>query len=473
MENKIEAYQALKAVQKQGLILSQKMTLSLHIMQLSSLDLREEILKELEKNVALELVKDPSEKRNNIKLSKKDNEYLNNIEFIENIEKKDSSIQSVLLSELSLIKAKKCVIALSKLIIQNLDEHGINFTPINELIICQKQNKKFNKDDVIKAIKIVRNLEPIGCGFDSLALALRYKLYLSYKKKYPNLKRVEKALYSVASILLANYFPHLKDDNLNKLIIQLKKDKRYFKNLTIKKALDLIKMLPPYPTYHTNIYSNNNNQYIIPDVYVNINENDVLVTTNKSMLPKLKISEQIIDFSKEKGEVGKFARTKIKEAKDFLSSIDERNETLLKVAKELTIFQKDFFYYGISYLSPLRQKDLAEELKLSTSTISRIANNKYLSCQWGTFPISYFFTQKAISNKEKSVLPIGASYVNSGYSKQACMEMIKTISVSHPEASDRMIAQMLEKKGIKISRRTIAKYREELGIKNSRKREDK
>ena len=150
--------------------------------------------------------------------------------------------------------------------------------------------------------------------------------------------------------------------------------------------------------------------------------------------------------------------------------MEDRDASLYRVVESLIVFQRDFFYYGISYLAPLRQKDVADELKLAPSTISRVANNKYLSCKWGIFPISYFFTQKATEKNVNNEINPNASYVSTGYSRQACKEMIKNISDTHKNISDKEIAEILLKKGIKISRRTVAKYREELGIKNSFKR---
>lgn len=116
----------------------------------------------------------------------------------------------------------------------------------------------------------------------------------------------------------------------------------------------------------------------------------------------------------------------------------------------------------------MRQKDIAEELKISPSTISRIASNKYLYCNWGLFRIGHFFTQKTISDDSTKLL--NTSYVGSGFSKQACKEMIKNIITEKPNMPDREIGEVLSKKGITISRRTIAKYRKELGIKGLHKR---
>ena len=454
MIRKIGIDQAEKLEQKQGLILSNKMEMSLRIMQLSILDLRELILQELESNVALELVKDRYEKLDS-EISKRHS--LNTIgDFIESLGSEYKSLQSTLLSQLHLIKGKKNVLDLASFIIQNLDGKGFNVVKINELFSFKTQNK----EKIRQALNIVRNLEPKACAFDSVNKSLLFQLYLSYKNLKKPIQKKTMRLFRLAIHVLHLAFPFEEKGGEKQLKEKLKKANILIKTSEVSEVIDLIKTLNPYPGYLCEKLGENN-EYITVDVYVEYANGEIKIYTNKDVLPIIKVSHDMEVLA----ENDEFAFNSVKKAKEFIYCIENRSSTLLKVVELITVFQRDFFCYGISYLSPLRQKDVADELNMSPSTISRIASNKYLYCNWGLFKIGYFFTQKVISNNATRILNPSTSYIGSGFSKQACKEMIKNIITEKPNMSDREIGDILTKKGITISRRTIAKYRKELGIK--------
>ncbi|MGP1439016.1 MAG: RNA polymerase factor sigma-54 [Treponema sp.] len=465
MEKKIEIAQSSKQTLKQGLILSGKMQLSLKVMQLPVLDLRTFIFNELEKNVALELVKDRYEEQDITIYEKQNNRFNGNSGFIENISYEFKSLQSNLLSQINIIKAETSIIKLAKLIIQNLDDKGFNIVPFDELFASQAEIKNITKEKIRKAINIVRGLEPRGCAFENINKSLLFQLYLSYQKLTKPLDKKTKRIYRLAIKVIHLAFPFAERGLEKHIKEKLKKVGIKIKAFEIIEVLDLIKTLKLYPGYLCET-TNVNNNYIVPDVYVGHEEGEIKITTNKNVLPVIKISHEIEALSKK----DLFAFESVKKAQELISAINERKSTLLRVVEAITIFQRDFFYYGISYLSPLRQKDVAQELNISASTVSRIASNKYLYCKWGLFRIGYFFTQKATSNIATEFLNPKATYVSSGFSKQACKEMIKSIIENNSSIPDREIGKELSKRGVSISRRTIAKYREELGIKSSHKR---
>ena len=461
MGKKIEINQSVKLAQKQGLILSDKLKMSLKVMQLPILDLRQLILQELENNVALELVKDKYEKIDS-EISKKYS--LNgNSDFIENIRAENESLQSTLLSGLNLIKLDKNVANIASFIIQNLDDKGFNIASIEDLIASQIKNA--TKEEIRKALKIVRNLEPNGCAFDNINKSLLFQLYLSYKKLKKPLQKKTKRLFRLAIHVLYLAFPFEERGAEKHIKEKLKKMNISIKTNEVLEVLDLIKTLTPYPGYLCK-KGVKYNDYITVDVYVEYVDGEIKIRTNKDVLPVIKISKIIETLAKD----NKFAFDSVKHARELISAIEDRNSTLLRVVQLITVFQRNFFCYGISYLSPLRQKDLAQELNVSPSTISRIASNKYLYCNWGLFKIAHFFTQKIISNNEAKSSLTQTSYISSGFSKQACKEMIKTIIAEKPNISDREMMETLTKRGITIARRTIAKYRKELGIKGVHER---
>ena len=461
MANKIEINQSVKLTQKQGLILSDKLEMSLKVMQLSVLDLRALVLQELENNVALELVKDEYEKLDS-EIHKK--HYLNgNSDFIESISSENKSIQSSLLSQLHFVKAKRGIIKLASLIIQNLDDRGFNIVSIDELVASQMKNAK--KEEIRIALNIVRNFDPKACAFDSVNKTLLFQLYLLYQSLIKPLQKKTIRLFRLTIHVLHLAFPFEERGGEKYIREKLKKANISIKPSEATEVINLIKTLNPYPGYLCE-RTDKNNGYITPDVYVEYEKGEIKISTNREVLPRVKVSNDIEALAKD----NKFASDSVKKARELISAIKNRKSTLLKIVELITIFQRDFFCYGISYLSPLRQKDIAEELNMSPSTVSRIASNKYLYCNWGLFKIGYFFTQKATSNNDTDILSPNASYVGSGYSKQACKEIIKDIITEKPDMPDREIGEALSKKGITISRRTIAKYRKELGIKGVHER---
>jgi len=320
---KIDQMQSIKLKQKQSLHLSNKMKMSLKVMQLSIPELRQEIFESLEKNVTLELVKDPIEKH----IIKKDVRRSSHIstanEFIENIPSEYASLQSLLLSQLTFIKEEESVLELSRLIVQNLDSKGFCIVPINDLL-----NSQNYKDDVLsharlarikrKAIKIVQFLEPLGAGTKNVKDYLCFQLYLLYK--HAKKSDVEnKKIYSLARRIIQKYFLLLKKDSADVIKKELKKENLNFKMPIIKEAISLIKNLKPYPSY---LFDNevNKPQYIIPDVFIESDDTNLIISVNKHILPIITIAKDIESLSNKKNTFSSF--TKYVPKRKYLSLVD-------------------------------------------------------------------------------------------------------------------------------------------------------
>ncbi len=463
--------------QKQSLVLTNKMKQSLKIASLPILELRDEILQALQENIALEWTGEKSETQFEASLHKTTNKsgsmtgssYATSMEdFIENIPDSKPTLQDDLKFQIGFVKEDEQVIDLARTIIQNLNTKGFNIVPIKDLIAWSKKeiNPSLRTNLAIRAVQIVRFLQPQGCACDSIKDYLLFQLYMQCKNK--KLSFQQKSIVHLAARLIAKHLSLLHDVNCTKAKRLLEKDGKTFSLQEVKDAIQLISSLKPYPAFCYG--ESDNTAYITVDAFIKKEKDKLVIIPNNSALPRIKIAKEIEMIAKEKSEAGKLAKKSVQEAKDLISSIEERESTLLKVIASIIVFQRDFFYYGVKYLCPLRQKDIADELALSPSTISRIVSNKYLACKWGTFPISYFFSNKAVSDKETGFSTIQSNYVASGYSKQACKEIIRNICETNPKISDSKIAELLEKKGITLARRTITKYRNEMGIKVSHKR---
>jgi len=204
-------------------------------------------------------------------------------------------------------------------------------------------------------------------------------------------------------------------------------------------------------------------QYIVPDVSVKKVKNQWIVELNPESVPKLRLNAEYAAMSKTARNTAdsQFIRSHMQEAKWFIKSLESRNETLLKVARCIVKQQQDFFEHGEEAMKPMVLNDVAEEVEMHESTISRVTTQKYMHTPAGIFELKYFFSSHV-------------STENGGEcSSTAIRALIKKLVSAENTAkplSDSKIAELLSDQGIKVARRTIAKYRESLSIPPSNQR---
>lgn len=227
-------------------------------------------------------------------------------------------------------------------------------------------------------------------------------------------------------------------------------------------AVNLIKRLDPKPG---DKFAENEQIYIIPDVYVYKYEDDFVIMLNEDDMPRVQINsyykkatqkgEQIPDEAKN------YLKDRLRSAEWLIKSIQHRKKTIYNVMQSIVKFQRDFFEYGISHLKPLVLRDVADDIEMHESTISRVTNNKYAYTPQGIFELKFFFNSS-----------IHRSHGESIASASVQEEIRKIIESENPKKpfSDKKIAEMLKAQDIDIARRTVAKYRENLGILSSSKR---
>lgn len=218
-----------------------------------------------------------------------------------------------------------------------------------------------------------------------------------------------------------------------------------------------IKTLEPKPG---RVYSNDIIQLAIPDVFLYRDvQGEWIVELNPKAFPKLSADRNYYDRvskSLNKNDDNRFLSDRWQTAQTIVKAVDQRADTILRVARAIASYQRDFFEYGIHYLKPMTLASIASELALHESTISRVTNNKYISTPHGTYEMKYFFSTA-----------IASTFVEQATSNMTVKHMIKTIiseEIKDHAFSDSDICMELEKKGIVIARRTVAKYRESLGI---------
>ena len=223
----------------------------------------------------------------------------------------------------------------------------------------------------------------------------------------------------------------------------------------ILSAVKVIEGLDPKPARK---FSSSSADYITPDVFIVKTDAGYQIVLNDEGLPKIRINYYYQRLLKQKDSVSKeerqFLEDKLRSAVWLLKSLDQRNKTIYRVTESILTFQRDFFEKGVNVLKPLNLKDIATELNLHESTISRVTSNKYLSCPRGIYSFKYFFS---------NAIPSDSGELSSTSVKEMIRTIISEEDREHP-LSDMRIVDIFKNKNITIARRTIAKYRDELKI---------
>lgn len=467
-----------------SLSLTPQLQQAIRLLQLSSLELEQEIQIQLESNPLLEKVEELSSSDADSK-SEAEHEYENKdltqelnadylpddlpvdtdwdevythqstalgaAEFEEREDNRQShlSLQEHMLNQVNLLHFSKIDQLIAYCIIDSLDEKGFLDAEIEEITAsAQHLLQELDYDDIIEddevlvVLKHLQHLDPIGIGSRNLAECLKIQLeYLpaTTASRYEALKMLE-------------YYPLLVANDINKLMKQTGLNAEQ-----LKAAINLVKTLKPYPGSD---FDSGESEYQIPDVVVMKKQDHWQVQLNQDVMPKLRINSFYSSMIRraDQSSDNQYLRNQMLEAKNFIKSIDERHKTLLKVASCIVRHQKAFLEQGPEAMKPLVLRDVAEEVELHESTVSRVTTNKYILTPRGLFELKYFFSSH-----------VGTT-AGGECSSTAIRAMIKKmISVENPRKplSDNAIANLLKEDGIDVARRTVAKYRESLNIPSS------
>ena len=260
-----------------------------------------------------------------------------------------------------------------------------------------------------------------------------------------------------ARLLLTDNLDLLENRDYNQIMRCLK-----LKEPDLKSVLQLVQTLNPCPG---ELISSQSTDYIVPDVIVSKKNNRWIVELNPDIAPKLRINKQYASMIKraDNSDDNVFLKNNLQEARWFIKSLHSRNDTLLKVASKIVEFQKGFFDYGEEAMKPLVLNDIAESIEMHESTISRVTTQKYMHTPTGILELKYFFSSHVTT-------------ASGGECSSTAIRAIikKLVGEENPEKplSDSKIAKILQDKDINVARRTIAKYRESLSIppSNARKK---
>jgi RNA polymerase sigma-54 factor len=224
----------------------------------------------------------------------------------------------------------------------------------------------------------------------------------------------------------------------------------------IKNHIEIIKRLDPAPGRK---YSQERTSYVVPDILVVKEDDELKVSLNDEGLPRLRINSYyrklLARAAKENAEAYSFLKDKLKKALWFLRSLDQRDQTVYKVAKYIVDRQREFFEKGMDFIKPLTLMEIAREIGVHESTVGRVVANKFMTTPWGVFPLKYFFHKSLVGDfgEEISSLKI----------KEKIKKLVENEDRSRP-LSDIEIGDILARNNLKIARRTVAKYRKQLKI---------
>ena len=434
MINNTSLNTSIRTAIKNDLRLNYQTRIWLDVISAPATELKEKIEKAMEDNPFLEY------DFNDKVPSKNSSSDINSI--IENTaESGKESLFSHLKSQIEIAFSNKKEIELAEQICSFINQDGY-------LTISSKEMSDIldtSAEDIEKILSVIKTFDPYGVASKNINECLSIQLQIKRKEDTKN----NAEIYDAAINIVENYLDKLskKDYDYIASSIGVSKD-------IVLKALKLIQTLEPYPAREYDTYTV---KYIVPEIFILKENGNWIVKTDETFIPPLKISKKYIKLiSREKNEDSiNFLKEKKKEAESLINAASERKKTLLKIGEALLKFQLDFFEYGKEFMKPLTLKDMALEVHLSESTISRIANGKYLNTVWGTFSIKYFFSRA----------------INGGLGSRGVKEIIKRIiENSQAKLSDEKIRLILKSEGIEISRRTIAKYRKSMNIFSSRNR---
>ncbi len=369
------------------------------------------------------------------------------------------SLSEHLKEQLSMLNLDEDMYMLGEEIIGNLDSDGYLKSDLPEILneLEMFEHVQISPEDAEALLKKIQTFDPVGIASRSLQECLLVQLRNSSFDAYYTF---------LADELLINYFNDFTQKRYDVI-----KQKMNLTDESLKATINLIQSLNPKPG-EGNIDSVEMNQ-ITPDFIVEKVDDNFVITLNDRSVPSVTLSKtylEMIDQNKKSKKNSprdkntyKFLREKFESAKWFIACIQQRRETLMKIMQAIVEKQYEFFDKGPKLLKPMIYKDIADEIRMDISTISRVVNGKYVQSPMGIHELKYFFSEGLSTDSGEEV--------SNKHIKERLKEIIDSENKNSPHSDDRL-AEMLNDEGIHIARRTVAKYREQLRIPIARLRRE-
>jgi len=368
---------------------------------------------------------------------------------LENVLSASLGLYDHLVWQLHLMSCPPRLVDIAEFVIGNLDEDGFLRASDEEI----QRATGARPEEVGQALAIVRSLDPPGIAARTLQECLIAQIDVLLNTAG---EEDEANLLARVRTVLAEHWEGFLHQRWEAVASALGCEP-----LELKPILDVIQRLEPKPG---RVYRSERNVYIEPDVYVRKTDGEYLITLNDDGLPRLRINSRyarMLEGAALDPQVTSYLKEKMRNALWLMKSIDQRQRTIYKVAQSIVGFQRGFLDYGIEHLKPMVLRQVAEDIGMHESTISRVVSNKYMYTPRGLFPMKFFFHSGVDSARGDNVSSLVV--------KERIKKLVEAEDPARP-LSDSKIMKMLQREGIRLARRTVAKYREELQIPSSDKR---
>lgn len=355
-----------------------------------------------------------------------------------------------LLTQLRLSELTEQQQEIGELIIGNLDEAGRLNAEIGELA----EDAGVTSEEVEMVLQTIQQFDPLGVAARSLEECLLVQAEVLLPEE------------DLVQEIIENHLPHLENNYTAKIarVTGASDDE-------VERAIRLLTNLKPRPGGDYDVETTESRgQYITPDIYIYKDTGEWVVSLNEDGLPKLKVSnyyQKELAKRKEKGEDDKvqdYIQEKVRGAMWLIRSIRQRQNTITKVTESILEKQKAFFEKGVQHLKPMVLQDVADDIDMHESTVSRVTTNKYVHTPRGVFELKFFFNT-SISRKDGDDLASVAV-------KSMIRQIISNENPKKPLSDSKITERLEEERGVEMCRRTVAKYREQMGILSSRKRKE-
>lgn len=442
--------QSLYTSLKQEQTLSPQMLQSLALLNMPITDLHEYIREEIESNPALEIPE--REFENPVNSEEKPqalaDDYLDDADasvyenlsagFSGNSDEKNQAIENTSDSGESLTEHLEKQLGesdvseeteeIARLLISNLDANGFFVMSLEALF----ENKTYSKANIEEALSLVRSFDPYGiCVAD-------FRQSLILQAQCSGMAKSDLAIFSE---LVNNHLQKMKEGKTKEVSILLKISEQ-----DLDTFWNILKSLTPYPGRN---YTKEGDSFIVPEFSIHAKDGSLVLDMNNGGIPELSVSSEFASLAKD-SDAASYVRESIKRANELINQVKMRNQTINRTALSLMEKQSDFFLYGPRALKPMTLKDLADEIGVHETTMSRLSQSKYIETDFGTLPLKFFFTQGVKSSDGQEI------------SRNAVKDIIAEILADNPKLSDQKISEKLLERGIKCARRTVNKYRTEM-----------
>jgi len=443
----------------QKLALSPQLQQAIRLLQLNRLELREYIQDALDSNPILERIEGDESGESSETTEQQDWEVerLGNEQWMESssfegysgetqiADTSADSLREHLLWQINLAHFSDEDAAIAQAIVYDLDEDGYLHDNIETIRASLAPELLVEEDEVLAVLHRVQRLEPVGVATRNAAECIRVQL-----SALPSDTKAR----DLALRISKDYLEQVARHDIDEL-----RKRTGANDEAIAAALELIQSLEPRPGSR---YDNRRDEYLVPDVYATRIDDEWRVTLNPENEPGLKLNNYYIDLlRKSGGKDADYLRGRLQEARWLMSSLELRNQTLIRVSQSIVEFQEDFLEQGEMAMKPLILKEISEAIGVHESTVSRATTRKYMLTPRGLFELKYFFSSHVQTDHGGTM---------SATAVKARLHLLLEKEPPGSPLSDQDLSELLRQTGIIVARRTVAKYRESLGIGSSNER---